>query len=197
MPFGQQALAGLGSAASGSGLSSAYQAYNQALPETFSVFNQGSQNLSAPALASLLGAVYQPVQGTPYAPGPDYYREMLDIQRMAAENAQGAGGDPFAGMAEMLASMMEAQQSPQIPNQTVGITDLFDLSAPGASTVGNMFNKLFDSPTTELGYPNNVPTIIPNPTPSWATSGVSPGSASVPLPGGVTGFNMYNPLNMY
>ena len=139
MPFGQQALSGLGSAASGPATPSAYQQYNQALPETFSIFNQGSQNLSAPALASLLGAVYQPQGGQPYAPGPDYYRELLEIQRKAAENQTG-GGDPFAGMSDMIAGMLEASR-PQAPQQqTVSSHQLLGDIFPTQALNEFMFN---------------------------------------------------------
>jgi hypothetical protein len=114
-----------------------------------SMYNTGSQKLSAPALSTLLGSMYQPQQGTPYAPGPGYYDELLDIMRQQAAGASSG----LEGYESLLAALMGPQQTqtPQIPQ-----TPQFDFGAPTLNEFmrGGISNPV---PVGSAGYIPNTP----------------------------------------
>jgi len=116
-----------------------------AAPNIASFYNTGSQKLSAPALSTLLGSMYQPQQGTPYAPGPEYYDKLLEIMREQATAGAGAGG-----MESLISALMAPQATPAQAPATPAPMD-FGIPAVNKFMYGNL-----PSMQQQVGY-------VPNP----------------------------------
>ena len=117
-----------------------------AAPNIASFYNTGSQKLSAPALSTLLGSMYQPQQGTPYAPGPEYYDKLLEIMREQATAGAGAGG---------MESLISALMAPQA-GATPPAAPPTPLPSFGPPTLNKFMYQNLPSMQQQVGY-------VPNP----------------------------------